>query len=208
MSELRVTLREAVALASEHFEVPDFDLVIRAEKGGGLPAWGVGGHAHHPGLIEITIDPDRFTASLLTRTMIHEIHHLVRWDGPGYGRSLGEALVSEGLAGHFVLQLLGGKPDPWDSVTPAESAAKQAMNEWARLDYDHDRWFFGGGDLRKWTGYGLGHRLIVEYLAENPGQNAASLAYLKADELRPVLRRLVKSKDDLFEQDRSEQSGN
>lgn len=199
MSELRATLREAVALVSEHIDIPDVDVVVRAETGGGIPTWGVKGRSAGPALIEITLDPHRFSAPLLTRTMIHEIHHLIRWDGPGYGRSLGEALVSEGLAGHFVLQLLGGKPDPWDIVTPAEGATKQAMNEWARLDYDHARWFSGAGDLRKWTGYGLGHRLIAEYLAENPDKDLISLTYMKADELRPTLRRLIKSGDDMPE---------
>lgn len=207
MPELRATLRSAVALASEHIVVPDFDVVVRAETGGGLPTWGVKGRSSGPGLIEITLDPDRFAEPFLSRTMVREIHHLVRWDGPGYGRSLGEALISEGLAGHFVLHLLDGKPDPWDVVTPAEGAAKQAMNEWARLDYDHNRWFFGAGDLRKWTGYGLGYRLVGEYLAENQNRDPASLTYLKADEFRPILRRLVKSKDDAAEPEQISDAG-
>lgn len=196
MPELRTTIREAVALASERASLPDFDVVIRPEPGGGIPAWGVGGYAPTPGLIEITLDPARFEPPFLTRTLIHEMHHLIRWDGPGYGRSLGEALISEGLAGHFVLQVLGGKPDPWDSTPVAEGVAKQAMNEWARLDYDHARWFSGAGDLRKWTGYGLGHRLVGNFLTENPDQDAVTLAGVKAEEFRSVLRQMTRTKDE------------
>ena len=191
LSEIRQTVREAVAATSTHAELPDFDLVIKAQPGGGIPVWGVGGHAPSPGLIEVTLDPARFSATLLTRTLVHEFHHLLRWDGPGYGASLGEALVSEGLAGHFTLQVLGGEPDPWDAVKPAGRVARAAMNKWARLDYNHAHWFFGGGELRRWTGYGLGHMLISEHLSRFPDQDAVKLADVKAEEFRPAMRRLA-----------------
>ncbi|WP_182912972.1 DUF2268 domain-containing putative Zn-dependent protease [Paracoccus onubensis] len=191
LPDIRLAAREAVAAASSHAELPDFDLVIKAQPGGGIPAWGVGGRAPSPGLIEITVDPARFAAPLLIRTLVHEFHHLLRWDGPGYGNSLGEALVSEGLAGHFTLQVLGGKPDPWDAVKPAARVARAAMNKWARLDYNHAHWFFGSGELRRWTGYGLGHMLITEHLSRFPDMDAVKLAYVKAEEFRPAMRRLA-----------------
>lgn len=190
LSELRATAREAVALASAHAELPRFDLVIRAGTEV-IPEWGIAGCAPAPGIVEITLNPDRFQPALMLRTLIHELHHAIRWDGPGYGRSLGDALVSEGLAGHFVLQVLGGKPDPWDATTAVPGLARRAMNEWARLDYDHPRWFLGKGDIRKWAGYGLGHRLVAEHLAEDPQQDPVTLAWAKSEGFRPTLRRLV-----------------
>jgi len=190
MSEIRAAVRDAVTKANEHADVPSFDLVVRS-GGNVIPEWGVGGMAPLPGVIQIDLNPDRFSAELFTRTLIHEFHHLIRWDGPGYGKSLGDALVSEGLAGHFVQQVLGGKPDPWDSVQPAPGLARRAMNEWARLDYDHARWFFGKGDLRKWAGYGLGYRLVAEHLAQNAGQDAATLANTRSEPFRNSLRRLI-----------------
>ncbi|HIC67081.1 MAG: DUF2268 domain-containing putative Zn-dependent protease [Paracoccus sp. (in: a-proteobacteria)] len=193
MPQLRATLRDAVARTQGHADLPRFDLIVRA-GGDVIPEWGIGGHAPAPGLIQISLNPDRFDSGLMLRTLVHEFHHLIRWDGPGYGKSLGEALVSEGLAGHFVRQVLDGKPDPWDAVTPASGAARAAMNEWARLGYDHARWFFGKGDLRKWTGYGLGHRLVAEHLAQADGtETAATLAWSKADIFRAAMRRLVGS---------------
>lgn len=191
LSDIRAATRLAVARVGEHADLPDFDLVVRTVPGGGNLRWGVSGHSPAPGLIEITQDPDRFDADLFMRTLVHEAHHQMRWDGPGYGKSLGEALVSEGLAGHFVLQVLGGAPDPWDATVIASGAARMAMNEWARRDYDHARWFIGGADLRNGTGYGLGHRLIAAHLAQNPDASAGSLAHLRADEFRAALRRLI-----------------
>lgn len=191
LAEIRAATREAVARMADHADLPDFDLLIRPVPGGGIPKWGVSGYAPAPGVIEITQDPDRFDADLFARTLVHEAHHLIRWDGPGYGKSLGEALVSEGLAGHFVLQVLGGAPDPWDATIPASGTARMAMNEWARRDYDHARWFFGGGDLKNGTGYGLGHRLIAAHLEQDADSSAASLAHVRTDEFRTALRRLI-----------------
>lgn len=191
MPETRAAAREAIAAVEEHVALPRFDLIIRAGDEV-VQGWAVGGYAPAPGHIQITVEPSRFAPEPFIRTLVHELHHLVRWDGPGYGKSLGEALVSEGLAGHFVLQVLGGSPDPWDAVAPSESLVRQAQNEWARRDYDHAEWFFGKGKIRRWSGYGLGHRLVAEYLAQNPKENAVTLAAAPSDRFRGALRKLAK----------------
>ncbi|MCZ0960161.1 DUF2268 domain-containing putative Zn-dependent protease [Paracoccus benzoatiresistens] len=190
LSEIRQASREAVARASDHVDLPDFDLVVRARQDRSADG-AVQGHAPAPGVIEIALTPDRFDAASFTRALVRQMAHLIRWTGPGYGKSLGEALVSEGLAGHFVLQVLGGQPDPCDSVRHAPGAMRQAMNEWARRDYDHARWFGGKGDLRKWTGNSLGHRVVAEHLAERTGDPAALLATAPAEPFRQILRRIA-----------------
>lgn len=190
LSEVRQASRDAVARASGHAELPDFDLVIRVQQDRTADG-AIQGQAPAPGVIDIALTPDRFDTAAFTRVLIRQMAHLVRWQGPGYGRSLGEALVSEGLAGHFALQVMGGQAEGWDSVRPAAGALRQAMNEWARRDYDHPRWFMGRGDLRKGTGHGLGHRIIAEHLAASPHDTAASLAGAPAEPFRQTLRRMV-----------------
>lgn len=192
LPEVRTSIRAAISAASDHVELPRMDLVIRTGTEV-IPDWGVAGNCPAPGLINLTIDPDRYNPDYVVRTLVHEFHHLIRWDGPGYGKSLGEALVSEGLAGHFVLQVLGGKPDPWDAVNPSQGLARRASNEWSRLGYDHAEWFFGSGKIRKWSGYGLGHRLIAEHLAANPDQTPVTLATARADDFRSAMRSLAKT---------------
>ena len=193
LDALRIVSTEAVTLAQGVAALPRFDLVVHGRAGGGVPEWGVGGLAPRPGLIEITVDPERWRPEGLRRTLIHELHHLLRWDGPGYGRTLGQSLVSEGLAGHFVLQVLGGRPDPWDRVIPAPGLAGQALREWDVARYDHARWFFGGGGLVRWAGYGLGHRLVGHHLSRHAGATAAGLAGADARRFRPDLTVLAAS---------------
>ena len=84
-----------------------------------------------------------------------------------------------------------GRSPIGSAVRPAPGVMRQAMNEWARRDYDHARWFGGKGDLRRGTGNSLGHRLIAEHLAQHPDDSAASLAMAPADPFRQILRRIA-----------------
>ncbi len=93
--------------------------------------------------------------------------------GPGYGVTLGEALVSEGLSDHFVAQAFPNTPpQPWDH---RKMTARQEAGLWkrARRDlaipgaYDHPLWFFGAGGknaLPRWSGYTLAYRIVRPYL--------------------------------------------
>ena len=95
--------------------------------------------------------------------LVHELHHCLRWRGPGTGQTLlFEALISEGLADHFAMELLGAK-HPWSNAFPRDETAKflaLAQPEFDSTTYNHPRWFFGGDHtLPWWTGYTLGFRL-------------------------------------------------
>ena len=107
--------------------------------------------------------------------------------GPGYGQSLLEALISEGLADHFAVALLRIPPPPWTHALTAEqldNALAKARPEFDRRPYDHSRWFFGAGDIPRWTGYALGYHLVTKYLATHPDQTAASLVDVPAGAFR------------------------
>ena len=93
--------------------------------------------------------------------------------GPGYGVSLGEALVSEGLSDHFVAQAFPKTPAlPWDHRA---MTARQEAGLWKRAKpdlaipgaYDHPLWFFGAGGrnaLPRWSGFTLAYRIVSPYL--------------------------------------------
>src|SRR5215813_6028282 len=87
---------------------------------------GMVGHAYRHSLFSLSVDPDnpRFEPSLhdgtLRRQVAHEVHHCLRYAGPGYGKTLGEAMVSEGLAGQFASRLFGSPPEPWERVARSE----------------------------------------------------------------------------------------
>jgi len=102
--------------------------------------------------------------------------------GPGYGVTLGEALVSEGLSDRFVSQAFPKTPaQPWDH---RKMTARQEAGLWRRAKrdliipggYDHQLWFFGAGGknaLPRWSGYTLAYRIVKPYLASGRSASQA-----------------------------------
>jgi hypothetical protein len=151
-----------------------------------IPEIGVGGVTHRrTGDVLISIGeapPDGVKAALETwipAILAHELHHSSRVRmGPGYGITLAEALVTEGLADHFAAEAFPDTPpQPWDN---ALSAAQEA-GLWRQAEpvlkapggYDHRAWFFGGGDLPRWAGYTLGYRIAEAYLGDDRSASSA-----------------------------------
>ncbi|MNV89065.1 hypothetical protein D3C71_1833290 [compost metagenome] len=87
--------------------------------------------------------------------------------GPGYGWTLGEALVSEGLAGQFVRHVFGSDPEPWEHAIASADLLRSpvGLQTLESRYYDHNEWFFGFGDKPKWLGYSLGYQMVGRWLA-------------------------------------------
>ena len=93
--------------------------------------------------------------------------------GPGFGITLGEALVSSGLSDHFVEETFPATPpQPWNH---RRLSKPQEAKLWRRAErdlnipggYDHPLWFFGAGGknaLPRWSGYTLAYRIVDAYL--------------------------------------------
>jgi hypothetical protein len=170
------------------------DIVISARQD--MPeALFVSGHCYEPGVIGLGIDltqphsEDRLRHALL-KTLFHEVHHALRWDGPGYGGTLGEALVSEGLAQRFLHEMMDCPPEPWEDAVPAavcEAHRSRARAAFDDAGYDHGAWFFGQGELPEWLGYTLGRRIVDRHLAQHPGATALSLAQADAADFAATL---------------------
>lgn len=179
--------------AKRVMQIPPLDVVVKTGKFV-IPEKGHLGYCPEPGLVYLTVDPEnpalrKNAAKSFERMFAHELHHAARWAGPGYGVTLGEAMVSEGLAGHFVLELFGGEPEPWESINSdiVQSYNSQFKAFWDRTDYDHNRWFFGTGDLPQWLGYTAGFNLVSRYITTTPHLRSSMLSNVNADELKAFL---------------------
>jgi len=172
------------------------DIVVRALRNGVIPEIGHVGFAPGIGVLELTIDPDNpnlanHMGEPLERMMAHELHHAMRWETVGYGTTLGEVLISEGLAGRFAQELYGGEGELWERAASREhlgAIAERAAVHANDTDYDHATWFFGSGELPRWVGYTLGWEIVGDYLRNHPGLTASGLAGTPADRILPSLR--------------------
>jgi hypothetical protein len=171
------SLEMALPLVLARLPIERVDIVVGySDPFWTIPAWGIGGYAHGKGRISITVAPDhpRFKdaerCERLAAVLAHEMHHLARARGPGYGKTLGEALVSEGLAQCFEVEI-GCSPPPYATALAKDSLeefAARARNEVESKEYDHAAWFFGRrGDPRfpKDGGYSLGYALVKSGLS-------------------------------------------
>jgi hypothetical protein len=151
------------------------------------PQTGEAGYTDPPtGQVLIGLDPHSqvtFSETLavwLPQALAHEIHHSVRiLAGPGFGTTLGEFLVSEGMASAFFHQAFAGTDAPWDDALTA--AQEHAL--WDRAEplltqgglQLYDQWFFGGTGVPEWAGFTIGYHIAEGYIQHHPGTSAASL---------------------------------
>jgi hypothetical protein len=159
-------------------DMPDVDVVIERVAGSGIPGIGLGGYSFRRGTMTIRLDPGDWAfqksidAGAFKRLVAHEFHHCLRHAGAGYGKTLGEAMVSEGLADYFVLEVLSGDPPIWSTAIAADDwmpTLTCAGADLASPAYNHSEWFYGhAGRWPRWAGYTIGFQLIEYYLADHP----------------------------------------
>ncbi|HLG49222.1 MAG TPA: DUF2268 domain-containing putative Zn-dependent protease [Reyranella sp.] len=192
LSEIEATRETIAALVP----TPALSVELRHAPDWVIPEIGMCGFCTGAGTFKLSFDPAnrQFALSLadgtLRRQVAHEVHHCLRNAGPGYGRSLGEALVSEGLAGQFVNRLYGTPPEPWEkAVAPRDAWRFLPDDRSLGLPmYDHNAWFYGTGGYPRWLGYTLGYLLAGRWRALEPDANGERLVNATAAEVIAAAR--------------------
>lgn len=180
--EIRGAFEFALAQIEERLKLPSVDVIVVDNPDAAIPETGVGGFAPTAHLLYMSVDPNHSDlknniATETKSTVAHELHHCARWQAVGYGKTLLEAIVSEGLADHFDLEINGGQPKPWSIAVQGEVLAKlkeRARAEYHNQNYNHWAWFFGSDDIPRWAAYSLGFQIVKEYL-QKTGKSAAKL---------------------------------
>ncbi|MGE0554605.1 MAG: DUF2268 domain-containing putative Zn-dependent protease, partial [Gemmatimonadales bacterium] len=160
-----------------------------------IPEVGMGGLNPSPDEVRLYADPSWPDLELVLRThllsqLAHEIHHAMRRRAIGYGSTLLEAAISEGLADHFALEASGGSPPPWAlALTPSELSVwiPQVVSR-STGSYVHAEWFFGTNPtIPRWTGYAVGFELVRAHLDRDPTRRASLLVGAPATSFVPYL---------------------
>ena len=191
--DVRARVRETVADIQRVLDVPHVSVRIVAGSYRSIPDVGIGGVTDQDsGDITITMDqrsstgPRRLLTTWLPLALAHELHHAKRiLDGPGYGTTILQAIVTEGSAEAFVREFDPNAPDiPW--VRPLgvdeDAVLQRAQREGDAPDegFMHDAWFFGKRGLPRWAGYRLGYAMARAYLDHHNEVTAADLAMVPA----------------------------
>lgn len=191
-SRITTEVETTYLLVSKLIDPPKVDILIQWGNWV-IPEIGMVGNAYRKDLFSLTFDRGNpnFRASLenevLRRQIAHEVHHCARYENPGYGSSLKEAIVSEGLAGLFVKEIFGNPPEPWEcAVTP--DVAASFFNEAVHAEsYDHAAWFYGRSkNYPRSLGYTLGYLAAVRWRETEPAANGARLITVPAVDVLAV----------------------
>lgn len=172
-------------------------VIVEENSGGTIPETGVGGFTPDSHTVYVYIDSthpslqENLGREVLS-TVTHEYHHAIRnraidWESD----TLFGAMITEGLADHFDLELNGGGPRPWSIALSEQQLSglkDSAAREFDSRTYDHAAWFFGSEDrgIPSWGGYALGFKLVSEYLALT-GTKASELVSVPPERFKSVV---------------------
>ena len=177
----------------------DVAVHVAVDADAAIPEIGVGGYTNPAsGAVLISLDPESPVGTeqsitvWLPATLAHELNHSKRiLEGPGYGTTLGEAIVTEGLADAFSLEAFPSTPPlPWASALQPEDLdqlATLAQSNATVMDTPdlHSEWFFGLGDIPRWAGYTVGATWVRDFLAAHEDVDVVAATLLPADEIIP-----------------------
>ena len=146
-----------------------------------------GGHCYNAYEAMIALPDWNADKQQIIATINHELHHMARWQNPGYGETLGGAILSEGIA-TFYEEMISGWTPPWAQATISTEALNGAIQNWNDNQYDHSSWFFEGAH-GKWVGYGIGYKLAKQLFAD--GFDIERSITIKPSELEKELKELL-----------------
>lgn len=170
---IEAAFAKGVHVISAKLPVSDIQVNVRFGKNV-MPETGMAGFNPSANSVIITIDPDNPELDLnfdteFIATMGHEMHHAMRRRGPGFGNTLGEVLITEGLASHFETELRQGAAPLYAMALDERDLEKsfaRAKKEWHSTEFNYGAWFLGSADERlgRFTGYSLGYSIVNAFI--------------------------------------------
>ena len=182
---IETTIKETFQKITSIMPIDNVDIVVSDFPRHIIPGYGLGGIAMTPYRVELYIDPKfpNIKAQIQNKfpqQIAHELHHCMRMRIFGKTKTLLEAIIQDGLADQFGIEVTGDKPDVWSIAVKGEELQKFlkiAEKEFNNPEYDHVKWFFSHnkGDIPHWAGYSLGFYLVGEYLKNYPESKPSKL---------------------------------
>ena len=181
---LQQKISESLNTIRSYLKVPDLLIIVDTDPYNVIPEIGIGGFNPDEYTVRLSINPDfKYLYQAIDTSMpsilAHEIHHAMRRRSVGYGSTLGEAIITEGLADHFSIEVFQTSPPVWSTYIQEPELSqlmKVAKENWLQKDYNHGKWFVGSSmEIPRWTGYSLGFKIVADYLNQHMGLSPSQL---------------------------------
>jgi len=154
----------------------DVTIIIDTDPGMIDPNIGVGGYTDDKSEIQLSIDPAHkdLHDDEIFATLVHELSHVKRIYGPGYGTTLFDYLVFEGLGVAFEEEVCGQNtyyPNHLRKLHDAKhlSDTFAYMFDYDDTQYDYIDFIIGNAEKKipEFAVYSMGLFIVDQYLAQN-----------------------------------------
>jgi uncharacterized protein YjaZ len=150
---------------------------------------GISATTGRDGVMSLVIDPTALVINPLRETVIHEYHHHLRHEQVklnGSDETLLSRLIFEGLAEHFVVEVLGHTTAPWIGTVSDDYLWSLWPKYQPVLELSGKEvgpYLFGDpmAGLPKWSGYAIGFLLVRQYRQIHPDISMHDLTVLSAE---------------------------
>lgn len=189
------TVRQTISAVNDRMPISDVLVRVVVDPSRVIPELGLSGYNPSEDEVILFVDPQssvlpQSLANDLSPVLAHELHHAKRRRTVGYGSTLLEAIVSEGLADHFSMEAIGSESPLWARALTGSDLdmwTERAMETWTERPYDHTGWFVGTDpDIPRWTGYAIGFKLVGDYLSADPDRRTSRLVDEPAATFAPM----------------------
>jgi hypothetical protein len=163
----------------------EYFLYIRNIKDYSIDGKYPAGHTYNDRESMIAVPTWNCDRSWVKSTVAHELHHLVRWQHAGYGSTLGEAILTEGLATYYESIIANWTP-PWAESKLNAGIINRAKKEWNDTNYNHFDWFFEG-EMGRWLGYTIGYEIVKQIYSKKFDLAKSFTINLDEFDVKPML---------------------
>lgn len=171
---LKKVIEKHVGKAGSILKIPLVNVTVYPNSNFTIPETGAGGYAASKDWFHIYVDAtkrgselNRIIKDMTPETIYHEMNHVARFKHTGYGSTLLEVIVTEGLATVFADEQWKGYQAPWSNYSPKEISnlldifkQRKKSND---STYNHEEWFYGAGKLPRWIGYKIGSYIVKTF---------------------------------------------
>jgi len=170
---IQSAFHRAVDVATNVLKLDKVDIVCLNDKNAVIPEIGIGGYTPSRHLVYLYIDPlFNIEEDEIFYTLCHEFNHARRYDGPGFGKTLFDSMIFEGLATAFEDEISDHKAFlPTFLRNREDTIALLAKSEpsFQSTDFIYHNWFISDPNkvIPRWAGYEMGFYLVNKCIDSN-----------------------------------------
>lgn len=169
LTRIKSAHKKAAKTVSDKLDLNKVDVIFVADPSKVIKEVGIGGFTPNRHLVYVYIDPEfDVTEDEIYATLCHELSHARRYDGEGYGTTLFDSMIFEGIATAFEKEATKGKSfvvKEIESRSNTDKLFKYAEGEFSLKSFNYYRWFIQGDAwIPRWAGYEIGYYVVREYM--------------------------------------------